>query len=1241
MTPATPTRRQPGVPAAFKTGQTDVLYQRHPYRPVRAPVSQVVLGPKGLSPPPLEQPRRFQQLQAAALSACSLRTTWKVPKRGSWAPSPFGGIRSKSVLPPDLRLRRQLSLVVAATQRQLTTPVAHAVPATAAAVECSEVAEAGLASKAQPDSGGAGEACEMEDAKPSGSWRIEPEVLKQEAMQGLASKNPHLPQPVRVTVGPNAFRQQQQQIHNHQQSSLQSQQQQQNAIPQAAKKRGRDAGGASHRQWGSADGDDSDGQKKRGGSSRGAAGRGARRDADDIEDKPPVFGMFYPDRYMVGVDCILVDGMFVSRSRFEKLGGSLMAKWYRSIRVVDTAEPLGAWLERHNLPVFTGKARQRRQRGAPSTNASAAAAMAAASAAAAANTNNTLAGDTDKNRGSSNNLGLDVDAGTSACGTDGAWPACLDVKAEPERFSAMGAGLAVGEALTPGHGGSGGSGSDEGLAADLSVTQRSRPGFPADKMSRLEGTLGVDNADYWQGMRPLMLGQRSMMIGIHLSDTEALKLSNLSHTALAARDSLAWGPGSLPAGDCAYDGAACPPTGLSIRRFGSDGDAGLAAGAHTLGCAGPSKLAAEATVMRAPAAVGKVAGGGCYGDVSAVAGCTEAGELSLAPASSCRLPESTSLESAPTTSSSRWTSSNFVLSPGAGGLMQYNSIDPVNEDGGPAGRHDWDSDSWAYPCGPLPPDMSAPAQVPTPAQYGQYELQQQQQQLHKQLYPAMSRQQMHDPQLGAPPTVWPQSRTKPQQEEINRTAQSPFVQVQQQGTEQQSLQGDSSSFSVSGGARAQSQLQPAQGGVSVATAMAPPFPEAIDPGLPSLVSPPVLVPAATAEATDSPAQLTPQKSGHMYPPSSRHWPPYSNHYWPCHPYPPGHTRSVPGMPPRLPVGPGGPVRPYQRNVYPREMTPPAPAPSPAPFTPPYGCYYSHPYPRRGLPPTTYRRRYAAPGPGTVDVPPGVYGARYEAAALSGPYVPGRPEVEAPMDGAAAGSMLHPTTSACLDDVGLSVAGTSACMPAAPSVSRAPPGGAVAGGDSTCGTAAGAASGRMSSGGAVMPQTELQPPSLPLQQQHRGIATAASMTTAYPYSWASTPQHVARPFPTNSRNQHPQHMHEGGFAADMGMGLTSSSAAASYRPQVPGLLLDRRRGGCRLEPHCVETVRSCGSSKFKLPLGRLPLPACGLVFVVRCRTIGEGLEGPWTSSYVKMLALTRAAGFGDSFCSVASSFLNPI
>ncbi|GLI70537.1 hypothetical protein VaNZ11_015453 [Volvox africanus] len=73
-----------------------------------------------------------------------------------------------------------------------------------------------------------------------------------------------------------------------------------------------------------------------------------------------IYGVFHPDRYLNGEDCIDYQGNFITRSKFEKLGGSLMAKWYRSIRVVTTDEPLGAWLTRRGLPVLKGNPRNRR-----------------------------------------------------------------------------------------------------------------------------------------------------------------------------------------------------------------------------------------------------------------------------------------------------------------------------------------------------------------------------------------------------------------------------------------------------------------------------------------------------------------------------------------------------------------------------------------------------------------------------------------------------------------------------------------------------------------------------------------------------------------------------------------------------------------------------------------------------------------------------------------------------------------
>nr|ARO50071.1 RlsG [Yamagishiella unicocca] len=82
--------------------------------------------------------------------------------------------------------------------------------------------------------------------------------------------------------------------------------------------------------------------------------------AAGAEKLPTVYGIFHPDRYLNGEDCIDYQGNFITRSKFERLGGSLMAKWHRSIRVVTTDEPLGSWLTRRGLPVLKGNPRNRR-----------------------------------------------------------------------------------------------------------------------------------------------------------------------------------------------------------------------------------------------------------------------------------------------------------------------------------------------------------------------------------------------------------------------------------------------------------------------------------------------------------------------------------------------------------------------------------------------------------------------------------------------------------------------------------------------------------------------------------------------------------------------------------------------------------------------------------------------------------------------------------------------------------------
>nr|ARO50096.1 RlsA [Yamagishiella unicocca] len=76
----------------------------------------------------------------------------------------------------------------------------------------------------------------------------------------------------------------------------------------------------------------------------------------------PSSGVFDVPRYLAGRDCIHNGSRWMSRSHFEKVGGSTMAKWYRSIRVLPDLEPLGDWLDRHGLPVMRGPARRSRKR---------------------------------------------------------------------------------------------------------------------------------------------------------------------------------------------------------------------------------------------------------------------------------------------------------------------------------------------------------------------------------------------------------------------------------------------------------------------------------------------------------------------------------------------------------------------------------------------------------------------------------------------------------------------------------------------------------------------------------------------------------------------------------------------------------------------------------------------------------------------------------------------------------------
>ncbi|GIL76239.1 hypothetical protein Vretimale_5783 [Volvox reticuliferus] len=94
----------------------------------------------------------------------------------------------------------------------------------------------------------------------------------------------------------------------------------------------------------------------------GACRDGLTNEAYNGYVRGPACGIFDLTRYLTGRDCVRHCGRWISRSQFEKAGGSTMAKWYRSIRVLPDLEPLGEWLERHDMPVLRGPARRSRKR---------------------------------------------------------------------------------------------------------------------------------------------------------------------------------------------------------------------------------------------------------------------------------------------------------------------------------------------------------------------------------------------------------------------------------------------------------------------------------------------------------------------------------------------------------------------------------------------------------------------------------------------------------------------------------------------------------------------------------------------------------------------------------------------------------------------------------------------------------------------------------------------------------------
>eukprot|EP00198_Chlamydomonas_reinhardtii_P010254 XP_001699591.1 hypothetical protein CHLREDRAFT_36449 [Chlamydomonas reinhardtii] len=71
-----------------------------------------------------------------------------------------------------------------------------------------------------------------------------------------------------------------------------------------------------------------------------------------------VVGVFHVLPYLEGGKCIEYDGELISRSAFERVGGSTMAKWYRSIKVLPDGMSLGRWLAAHKLPILKGNPRR-------------------------------------------------------------------------------------------------------------------------------------------------------------------------------------------------------------------------------------------------------------------------------------------------------------------------------------------------------------------------------------------------------------------------------------------------------------------------------------------------------------------------------------------------------------------------------------------------------------------------------------------------------------------------------------------------------------------------------------------------------------------------------------------------------------------------------------------------------------------------------------------------------------------
>ncbi|KAG2448013.1 hypothetical protein HYH02_007041 [Chlamydomonas schloesseri] len=113
-------------------------------------------------------------------------------------------------------------------------------------------------------------------------------------------------------------------------------------------------------------------------------------------------GQFHPAAYLEGGGCIELllllpsacggtkgeatpaPGVMLTRSAFERAGGSVMAKWYRSIKVLPEGTSMGNWLKQNGLPIIKGLPRNngctgRRKNKQVAVTASVAAAAAEAS----------------------------------------------------------------------------------------------------------------------------------------------------------------------------------------------------------------------------------------------------------------------------------------------------------------------------------------------------------------------------------------------------------------------------------------------------------------------------------------------------------------------------------------------------------------------------------------------------------------------------------------------------------------------------------------------------------------------------------------------------------------------------------------------------------------------------------------------------------------------------------------------